>query len=86
MAAMMSAHLNELSPAAVRGLIPGLAYQLGILIAAPVNSLEYALRDHFGYSRALAGFEIVNILLLAIVVSLGPESKGKDFIATEHRP
>jgi len=78
---IIPAHLNELSPAAVRGLIPGLAYQLGILVASPVNSIEYALRDHFGYARALAGFEIANIILLTIVVSLGPESKGKEFLA-----
>jgi len=78
---IIPAHLNELSPGAVRGLIPGLAYQLGILVASPVNSIEYALRDHFGYARALAGFEIANIILLTIVVSLGPESKGKEFLA-----
>ena len=45
-----------------------------------MNSIEYALRDHFGYARALAGFEIANIILLTIVVSLGPESKGKEFL------
>ena len=78
---IIPAHLNELSPASVRGLIPGLAYQLGILVASPVNSIEYALRDHFGYARALAGFEIANIILLTIVVSLGPERKGEEFVA-----
>src|SRR5258706_15185994 len=78
---IIPAHLKELSPGAVRGLIPGLAYQLGILVASPVNSVEYALRDHFGYARALAGFEIANIILLTIVVSLGPERKGKEFLA-----
>ena len=79
---IIPAHLNELSPDAVRGLIPGLAYQLGILVASPVNTIEYALRDRYGYAWALAGFEIANILLLTTVVSLGPESKGKDFLAT----
>lgn len=78
---IIPAHLNELSPDAVRGLIPGLAYQLGILVASPVNTIEYALRDKYGYAWALAGFEIANILLLTLVVSLGPESKGKDFLA-----
>jgi SHS family lactate transporter-like MFS transporter len=78
---IIPAHLNELSPGSVRGLIPGLAYQLGILVAAPVNTIEYKLRDYFGYSWALAGFEIANIILLTLVVSLGPESKGKDFLA-----
>ncbi len=77
---IIPAHLNELSPDAVRGLMPGLAYQLGILLAAPTNNIEYALRDHFGYAWALAGFEMVNILLLASVVWLGSEHKGKSFV------
>ena len=81
--AIIPAHLNELSPAAVRGLLPGLAYQLGNFVASPVNTIEYALRDRLGYSWALAAFEIAVIGLLALVVSLGPESKGKDFVARQ---
>jgi SHS family lactate transporter-like MFS transporter len=77
---IIPAHLNELSPAALRGLVPGLAYQMGILVAAPVNNIEYALRDHFGYAWALAGFEVVIIIILATVVSLGPERSGEDFL------
>jgi SHS family lactate transporter-like MFS transporter len=82
---IIPAHLNELSPDAVRGLMPGFAYQLGILFAAPTNNIEYALRDRFGYAWALAGFEIVNIVLLGTVVVLGKEEKGKSFVkqATE---
>ena len=79
---VIPAHLNELSPDTLRGLMPGLAYQLGILIAAPTNTIEYALRDHFGYGWALAGFEIVNIVLLITVLSLGSEKKGKSFLRT----
>jgi SHS family lactate transporter-like MFS transporter len=79
---VIPAHLNELSPDTLRGLMPGLAYQLGILIAAPTNTIEYALRDHFGYGWALAGFEIVNIVLLIVVLSLGSEKKGKSFLGT----
>jgi MFS transporter, SHS family, lactate transporter len=77
---IIPAHLNELSPDAVRGLMPGFAYQLGILFAAPTNNIEYALRDRLGYAWALAVFEIVNILLLAAVVALGSEQKGKSFV------
>jgi MFS transporter, SHS family, lactate transporter len=77
---IIPAHLNELSPDAVRGLMPGFAYQLGILFAAPTNNIEYALRDRFGYAWALAAFEIVNILMLATVVALGAEQKGKSFV------
>jgi MFS transporter, SHS family, lactate transporter len=78
---IIPAHLNELSPGTVRGLIPGVAYQLGNFVASPVNVIEDKLHGRFGYSWALAGFEIVVIVLLAIVVSLGPESKGKSFVA-----
>lgn len=77
---VIPAHLNELSPDQTRGLLPGLAYQLGILIAAPVNSIEYKLQGRFGYSRALAGFETVNILLLITVLALGMERKGHKFL------
>jgi SHS family lactate transporter-like MFS transporter len=77
---IIPAHLNELSPGAVRGLLPGLAYQLGNFVASPVNRIEDMLHKSFGYARALAGFEIVVILLLSMVVSLGPESKGKKFV------
>jgi len=36
---VIPAHLNELSPDSVRGLVPGLAYQLGILFASGTNSI-----------------------------------------------
>src|ERR1700736_1483531 len=77
--AIIPAHLNELSPDAVRGLMPGCAYQLGILIAAPVNNVVYALRKPLGYRWALAAFEIANIAILMTVVALGSERKGKSF-------
>lgn len=77
---IIPAHLNELSPDSVRGLMPGFAYQLGILFAAPTNSIEYALRDRFGYNWALAGFVVVNVILLITVISLGKEKKGKSFL------
>lgn len=76
---VIPAHLNELSPDQTRGLLPGLAYQLGILIAAPVNNIVYALRGRFGYAWALAGFQAVNIALLIVVLALGQERKGKSF-------
>ncbi len=76
---VIPAHLDELSPDQTRGLLPGLAYQLGILIAAPVNNIEYALRSRFGYAWALAGFEAMNIALLIVVLALGTEKKGRNF-------
>jgi SHS family lactate transporter-like MFS transporter len=73
-------HLNEMSADAARGLMPGLAYQLGILLASPTNSIQYALRDHVGYQRAIAGFEVVTIVTLAILLRLGTEAHGRSFI------
>jgi SHS family lactate transporter-like MFS transporter len=60
-------------------LIPGLAYQLGILIAAPTNTVEFMLREHAGYHWALAGFEIVTIAVLIVTLLLGKERKGRSF-------
>jgi len=77
---VIPAHLNELSPDAVRGLVPGLAYQLGILFAARTNSIEYALSHRLGYAWALGIFETVTIAILIVVVALGPEKKGKSFM------
>ncbi len=77
---VIPAHLNELSPDAVRGLMPGFAYQLGILFAAPTNSIEFALQKRVGYAWALALFETVNITLLAITLWMGWEEKGKSFL------
>ncbi len=77
---IIPAHLNELSPDATRSLLPGLAYQLGILIAAPTNTILYALRDSWGYAGAMAGFEIVVIILGAVVIAVGPERRDKDFL------
>ncbi len=82
---IIPAHINELAPDAARGLMPGFAYQLGILIAAPVNNIVYALRGPLGYSWALASFEVTNILLLATVVWLGSERKGRNFMGEPAR-
>ena len=73
-------HLNELAADSARGLMPGLAYQLGILFASPTNSIQYAMREHFGYGWALAGFEIVTILSLVLLLWWGAEAHGKSFV------
>ncbi len=80
---VIPAHLNELCPNPVRGLMPGFAYQLGILFAAPTNSIEFALQKKLGYSWARALFETVNIIFLAITLWLGSEDKGKNFLHSD---
>jgi SHS family lactate transporter-like MFS transporter len=83
---IIPAHLNELAPDQARGLVPGFAYQIGTLLAAPTNTVEFALRNRLGYSWALAAFEIGTIVLLAIVISLGSERRGKSFLQSQDQP
>jgi SHS family lactate transporter-like MFS transporter len=73
-------HLNELAADMARGLMPGLAYQLGILFASPTNSIQFALRERFGYHWALAGFEVVTIVSLALLLWRGAEAHGRSFV------
>ncbi len=77
---IIPAHLNEVAPDTARGLVPGLAYQMGILFAAGTSTIEYMLRDRIGYRWALASFEMTTIILLGLVVLLGHEQKGKSFL------
>ena len=81
---IIPAHLNELAADAARGLMPGLAYQLGILFASPTSLVQYALRERFGYRWALAGFEAVTILSLAVLLWWGAEEHGKSFERDVH--
>jgi SHS family lactate transporter-like MFS transporter len=77
---IIPAHLSELSADATRGLVPGLAYQMGIVLAARTPVVEFSLSKRLGYNWALAGFEIFTIVILAITVAFGPERRGRSFV------
>jgi hypothetical protein len=64
--------------------MPGMTYQLGILLASGTNTIQYALREKFGYSWALATFETVTILTLALLLWWGVEAHGKSFVRVTH--
>jgi SHS family lactate transporter-like MFS transporter len=76
---VIPAHLNELSPDAIRSLFPGFVYQLGVLIGSPAVPFEYVLRDRLGYPWALTAFESCVIVLLLFVFAFGPEKRGRSF-------
>jgi SHS family lactate transporter-like MFS transporter len=82
---VIPAHLNELSPKAVRGTFPGLAYQLGNLLASrnSVIQAKVAAR-YFGgnYAPVLAWTALLVAVLVAIVTVSGREAKGADLSDT----
>jgi SHS family lactate transporter-like MFS transporter len=76
---IIPAHLNELSPAPVRAVLPGFAYQLGNLISSRNAIFQQMYADkHNGGSlnMALSGTVVVVALLVAIITGFGPEAKG----------
>jgi SHS family lactate transporter-like MFS transporter len=82
---VIPAHLNELSPPAVRATFPGLAYQLGNLFASRNSVVQAKLvEQHFGgnYAPVLA-WTVVLVATLVVVISLiGKEIKGADLSTT----
>jgi SHS family lactate transporter-like MFS transporter len=80
---VVPAHLTELSPPQVRGLFPGLAYQLGVLLASGAPYFEARLAAHIGYANALGLVAAVVLLGSAVVIALGRERAAVDFGAPE---
>jgi MFS transporter, SHS family, lactate transporter len=74
-------HLNELSPDAVRGTLPGFAYQMGNLLAAVTATAQSWLAAQHGgdYAFAMSLWIGAVALLLALLVWLGPEARGVGF-------
>jgi len=75
------AHLVELSPGAVRGLFSGLAYQIGVLLAANAAYVEALIAQHLGYASALVLVASTVLSFDAMVIALGSERRGSDLHA-----
>ncbi len=83
---VVPAHLNELSPAPVRGTFPGLAYQLGNLLSSRNSVLQARLAaSRFGgnFRVVLSVTVFVVALLVAGIAFLGKEAKGADMKAQQ---
>jgi len=82
---VIPAHLNELSPPAVRATFPGLAYQLGNLFASRNSVIQAKLvEQHFGgnYAPVLAWTVVLVATLVAVISFSGKEIKGADLSTT----
>lgn len=82
---IIPAHLNELSPPAVRGTFPGFAYQLGNLLASRISVVQAKLverRYHGSFPPMLAWTVLILATLVAAITLSGGERSGADLSDT----
>ena len=77
---IVPAHLNELSPPAVRAVLPGFAYQLGNLAMAKMAPIQSGFAESHGgdYASILAWTIAVVAATLIVVTMLGPERRSAE--------
>jgi len=74
---VVPAHLNELSPAEVRGTFPGFVYQFGNFLAAGNATIQSLIADRMdhNYSVALAVVPFIGAIVIAGLVGMGREGR-----------
>jgi SHS family lactate transporter-like MFS transporter len=77
---VIPAHITEVSPNAVRGFLPGFAYQCGVLLAGNAAHFEAQLSKGGTYASAMAITALAAFCLGAMVIMLGPERKAFVFV------
>jgi len=85
---VIPAHLNELSPPAVRGTFPGFAYQVGNLLSSRNGVLQAKLAEqrYGGVFAPVLGWTVLLVAsLVAIVTWSGKERRGADMLDTKWR-
>ena len=80
---VIPAHLTEMSPDAIRGLYPGVTYQLGNLLAAFNLPIQERLAESHGYPFALTVTIVPVLLLVAILTLVGKDATGLRFGTAE---
>jgi len=78
---IVPAHLNELSPPALRAILPGFAYQLGNLAMSKMGPIQAGIAEahHGDYASVLAWTMALVAILLIGLAALGPEARAKAF-------
>jgi MFS transporter, SHS family, lactate transporter len=77
--AAIPAHLNEMSPNAIRGFFPGVTYQLGNVIAAFNLPIQQSLAAHHGYPWAMTVTVAGAAIAVIVLTAFGKQAKGVDF-------
>jgi SHS family lactate transporter-like MFS transporter len=80
---VIPAHLTEMSPDAIRGLYPGVTYQLGNLLAAFNLPIQEHLAETHGYPFALAVTIVPVLVMVALLTLVGKDATGIRFGSSE---
>ena len=80
---VIPAHLTEMSPDAIRGLYPGVTYQLGNLLAAFNLPIQERLAESHGYPFALAATIVPVLLAVTLLTLVGKDATGVRFGTSE---
>ncbi|ORV56075.1 sugar transporter [Mycobacterium florentinum] len=80
---VIPAHLTEMSPDAIRGLYPGVTYQLGNLLAAFNLPIQEALAESHGYPFALTATIVPVLCAVAFLTWIGKDATGIRFGTAE---
>lgn len=80
---VIPAHLTEMSPDAIRGLYPGVTYQLGNLLAAFNLPIQERLAESHGYPFALAATIVPVLAAVVLLTLIGKDATGIRFGTTE---
>jgi MFS transporter, SHS family, lactate transporter len=82
---VIPAHLNELSPPAVRGTLPGFAYQVGNLLSSRNSVIQARVAENrYGgnFAPVLGWTVLIVAAMVAIVTGAGTERRGADLSKT----
>jgi SHS family lactate transporter-like MFS transporter len=80
---VIPAHLTEMSPDAIRGLYPGVTYQLGNLLAAFNLPIQERLAETHGYPFALTVTIVPVLIAVAVLTLIGKDATGIRFGTAE---
>jgi MFS transporter, SHS family, lactate transporter len=80
---VVPAHVAEMSPDAVRGTLPGLGNQVGVLLSSVVVYLEAVLAHGRSYAASMSMTAAVVFALAALMTLVGKEKRAMQFGGAE---